>query len=156
LIVKLKMGTLKIGSRAFEPLGRIPERHSGYGDNISPALQWSGAPNGTKEFALICHDPDAPLPRGFTHWVIYGMPPDTTGIAERGGGKFIQGPNGAGKSEYFGPMPPEGHGVHHYYFWLYALDKALGLKAGLDRDALLDAIESHVIEQARLVGVYQR
>jgi len=154
--VKLRMGTLKLSSRAIEPLGRIPDRHSGYGDNISPALQWSGAPNGTKEFALICHDPDAPLPRGFTHWVIYGMPPDTTGIAERGGGTFTQGPNGTGKSEYFGPMPPEGHGLHHYYFWLYALDKALGLKAGLDRDALLPAIEDHVIEQARLVGVYKR
>ena len=53
-------------------------------------------------------------------------------------------------------MPPEGHGLHHYYFWLYALDKALGLKAGLDRDALLAAIEDHVIEQARFVGVYKR
>jgi len=154
--VKLRMGTLKLSSRAFEPLGPIPDRHSGYGGSRSPALQWTGAPSATKEFALICHDPDAPLPRGFTHWVLYGMPPDTTGVGERGGGHFTQGPNGTGKSEYFGPMPPEGHGLHHYYFWLYALDKALGLKAGLDRDALLAAIEDHVIEQARFVGVYKR
>ena len=154
--MKLRMGTLKLSSRAFEPLGRISDRYSGYGENISPALQWTGAPKGTKEFALICHDPDAPLPRGFTHWVIYGMPPDTTDIPERGGATFSQGPNGTGKPGYFGPMPPQGHGLHHYYFWLYALDQALSLKAGLDRDALLDAIEDHVIEQARLVGVYER
>ena len=154
--MKLRMGTLNMVSRAFQPQGRIPDRHTGVGDNVSPALQWSGAPRGTKEFALICHDPDAPLPRGFTHWVIYGIPSRATGIEEGGGGAFTEGPNGAGKPGYTGPMPPEGHGPHHYYFWVYALDKALGLKAGLDLDALLDAIEDHVIEQARLVGVYQR
>jgi Raf kinase inhibitor-like YbhB/YbcL family protein len=150
------MGTLNMASRAFQPQGRIPDRHTGVGDNISPTLQWSGAPGGTQEFALICHDPDAPLPRGFTHWVIYGVPARATGIEEGGGAAFTEGPNGMGKPGYAGPMPPEGHGLHHYFFWVYALDKALGLKAGLDHDALLDAIEDHVIEQARLVGVYQR
>jgi Raf kinase inhibitor-like YbhB/YbcL family protein len=154
--MKLRMGTLKMASPAFQPQGRVPDKHTGVGQNVSPALQWSGAPGGTKEFALICHDPDAPLPRGFTHWVIYGIPAGATGIQEGGGSKFTEGPNGIGKPGYMGPMPPEGHGPHHYFFWVYALDKALGLKPGLDRDALLDAIEDHVIEQARLVGVYQR
>jgi Raf kinase inhibitor-like YbhB/YbcL family protein len=154
--VKLKMGTLSLASPAFAALARIPDRHTGVGENVSPALRWSGTPSGTKEFALICHDPDAPLPRGFTHWVIYGMPPAATGIPEGGGGSFTEGVNGTGKKGYTGPMPPQGHGPHHYYFWVYALDKALGLKAGLDRDTLLDAIEDHVIEQARLVGVFQR
>lgn len=154
--MKLRMGTLKMVSPAFRSQGRIPDKHTGVGENVSPALQWSGAPSGTKEFALVCHDPDAPLPRGFTHWVIYGIPGDATGIAEGGGGTFTEGPNGMGKRGYAGPMPPEGHGPHHYFFWVYALDKALGLKAGLDLDALITAIQDHVIEQARLVGVYQR
>jgi len=154
--MKLRMGTLKLSTPAFQGDGRIPDKHTGVGQNVSPALQWSGAPAGTKEFALVCHDPDAPLPRGFTHWVIYGIPAGTSGILEGGGNKFTEGPNGAGKSGYTGPMPPEGHGPHHYFFWVYALDKALGLEPGLDMDALLDAIEDHVIEQARVVGVYQR
>jgi len=154
--MKLRMGTLKLSTPAFQAEGRIPDKHTGVGQNVSPALQWSGAPAGTKEFALVCHDPDAPLPRGFTHWVIYGIPAGASGIAEGGGNKFTEGPNGAGKSGYTGPMPPEGHGPHHYFFWIYALDQALGLEPGLDMDALLDAIEDHVIEQARVVGVYQR
>lgn len=154
--MKLKMGTLSLSSAAISALGRIPDRHTGVGENVSPALQWTGAPAGTKEFALICHDPDAPLPRGFTHWVIYGIESNATGIPEGGGGRFVEGPNGTGARGYTGPMPPAGHGTHHYFFWLYALDQALGLNAGLDRDALLAAIEDHVIEQARLVGVFQR
>src|SRR3989442_14443624 len=114
------MGTLSLSSPAIGALGRVPDRHTGVGRNISPALQWSGTPNGTKEFALICHDPDAPLPRGFTHWVIYGIQPTATGIPEGGGGSFTEGPNGMGAQGYTGPMPPVGHGTHHYYFWLYA------------------------------------
>ena len=154
--MKLRMGTLNLTSGAFGAHARIPDRHTGVGENVSPALQWSGAPAGTKELVLICHDPDAPLPRGFTHWVIHGIPPAAGGILEGGGRTFREGPNGMGTLGYTGPMPPEGHGVHHYYFWLYALDASLGLDAGLDRDALVDAIEDHVIEQARLVGLFQR
>src|SRR5438105_5787292 len=102
------MGNMRLRSSAFEPHKRIPDRYSGYGDNVSPALEWSSPPGGVKEFALICHDPDAPLPRGFTHWVIYGMPPDTTGIAERGGGTFTQGPNGTGNRSTSGPCRQRG------------------------------------------------
>jgi len=154
--VKLKMGNMRLRTRAFESHGRIPDRFSGYGDNVSPALEWTEAPRGTKSFALICHDPDAPLPRGFTHWVIYGIPASTTGIPENGGKAFKEGINGAGKSGYMGPMPPEGHGPHHYYFWLYALDEEVDLKSGADREKCLAAIEDHVIEQARLIGTYQK
>ena len=154
--MKLLMGNMRLRSSAFEPHKRIPDRYSGYGDNVSPALEWSSPPGGVKEFALICHDPDAPLPRGFTHWVIYGIPASATGIPEGGGKAFKEGVNGAGKSGYFGPMPPEGHGPHHYYFWLYALDADVDLKPGADREKCLAAIEDHVIEQARLIGTYQK
>ena len=152
----LKMGQMRLRSRAFEAHGKIPDQQSAYGDNIAPEFTWQNAPANTKSFALICHDPDAPMPRGFTHWVLYNIPANTTRLPEGGDGPFTGGVNSTGKPGYSGPMPPPGHGPHHYYFWLYALDEPLNLKPGLDRDQTLAAIESHVIEQSRLVGVYEK
>jgi len=155
--MSLKLGSFKVTSPAFGPDGRMAKRHGGDGDNISPPLEWSGAPGGAKEFVLICHDPDAPLPQGFTHWVVYGIPARIAKLPE--GQKpdaFISGLNGARKQGYMGPYPPNGHGVHHYYFWVYALDKELNLAPGLDRAQVLAAIADHVLEQARLVGTYER
>lgn len=152
----LNLGDLHINSPAFGPLERIPELYVCDGGNISPPVEWSGAPPDTKEFALICHDPDAPLPYGFTHWVVYGIPADVTGIKEGEGKKvFKEGTTGYGEQGWGGPAPPPGHGPHHYYFWLYALDTALNLKPGLTREQLLDAIADHIIVQARLVGIYE-
>lgn len=97
------------------------------------------------------------MPHGFTHWVVYGIPGSVTGLAE--GQKpdaFTPGVNSAGKHGYMGPYPPNGHGVHHYYFWAYALSAELTLKAGLDRAQLLDAISDRILEQARLIGTYER
>jgi len=152
----LNLGDLQIHSPAFGFLDRIPERYVYGGDNISPPVKWSGAPQDTKEFALICHDPDAPLPYGFTHWVVYGIPADVTGIGEsEGKNAFTEGITGYGEQGWGGPAPPPGHGPHHYYFWLYALDKALNLKPGLTREQLMDAIADHIIAQARFVGIYE-
>jgi Raf kinase inhibitor-like YbhB/YbcL family protein len=155
--MSLKLGNLKITSSAFEPQGRMPKRYGGDGDNKSPPLEWSGAPSGTKQFALVCHDPDAPLPQGFTHWVVYGIPADVTSLPEdQGPGIFIAGNNGMGKAGYMGPYPPPGHGVHHYYFWIYALNTAEQMKPGMNREQLLAAIKDHMLEQARVVGTYER
>jgi Raf kinase inhibitor-like YbhB/YbcL family protein len=150
---KLNIGELNVSSSAFENHGRIPERHTGDGEDVSPALEWSGAPQGTEAFAVVCHDPDAPLVDGFTHWVAYAIAGDATGVPE-GASDLRTGKNSFGNAGYNGPAPPPGHGVHHYYFWVYALDSDLDLEDGLDRRALLDQIEDHVIEQARLVGTY--
>jgi Raf kinase inhibitor-like YbhB/YbcL family protein len=153
----LKLGNFKVTSPAFGPGGRMDKKYGGDSGNMSPPLEWSGVPKGTKEFALICHDPDAPLPRGFTHWVVYGIPASVTKLAEgQGPDIFTAGVNDTGKPGYMGPYPPSGHGVHHYYFWVYALDEALRLEAGLNRDRLLDAISNHILEQARIVGTYER
>jgi Raf kinase inhibitor-like YbhB/YbcL family protein len=111
-------------------------------------------PDGTKSFAVVVHDPDAPLVDGFTHWVAYGIGGDQTGLPEGGAGATT-GTNSFGNAGYGGPAPPPGHGTHHYYFWVYALDDDLDLEPGLDRRALLQRIEDHVIEQARLVGTYK-
>lgn len=152
----LNIQDLSITSSAFPAGGSIPTRHTGEGDDVSPGLTISGVPQGTQELAIICHDPDAPLVQGFTHWVCYGIPADVTEIDEGGGSKFTEGVNDFGNTGYNGPMPPEGHGPHHYFFWLYALDAELNASAGLSRAELLDRISDHVIEQARIVGTYQR
>ena len=154
--MELRLKDLEITSPGFSPLEVIPKKYTSDGENVSPTLQWDKIPPETKQLALICHDPDAPLPFGFTHWTIYNIPPDVKAIAEGEGNKYTEGLNTSGSNGYTGPAPPEGHGVHHYYFWLYALDRALDLKAGLSRKELLEAISDYVIAQARLVGTYQR
>jgi len=155
--MSLRLGSLTISSPAFKALDRIPSRYAGDGKNISPPLEWSGAPAETREFALVCHDPDAPLRHGFTHWVVYGIPRATTSMPEGAeASAFAAGLNDSGASGYVGPYPPKGHGVHHYYFWLYALDVRLESKPGMNRSQLLEAVQGHLLEQARLVGTYER
>jgi Raf kinase inhibitor-like YbhB/YbcL family protein len=151
---ELNVSDLKITSSAFEDHGRIPERHTSDGEDVSPALSWTGVPDGTGSFAVVVHDPDAPLVDGFTHWVIYNLPAQTSELSE-GTEEGTSGMNSMGKTGYMGPAPPPGHGPHHYYFWVYALDDDLDLPDGLDRRALIDSIEDHVIEQARVVGIYE-
>jgi Raf kinase inhibitor-like YbhB/YbcL family protein len=150
---KLNVKDLKLRSPAFKHHERIPEKHTGDGEDVSPPLEWTGAPEGTQAFAVVVHDPDAPLVDGFTHWVAYGIAGDETALPE-GGGDVTAGTNSFGNTGYGGPAPPPDHGTHHYYFWVYALDDDLDLEPGLDRRALLEQIEDHVIEQARLVGTY--
>jgi Raf kinase inhibitor-like YbhB/YbcL family protein len=151
----LVVGDLQVTSSAFADHGRIPDRYTVEGEDVSPPLAWSGLPDGTRSIALVVHDPDAPLVDGFTHWVLSGIPPGTAGLAE-GCSEFVPGTNSAGDVGYRGPAPPPGHGPHHYYFWVYALDTDPQLRPGTDRRALLDGIEDHVLEQARLIGVYER
>jgi Raf kinase inhibitor-like YbhB/YbcL family protein len=155
--MSLKLGNLKVKSTSFAPEGRISKHNGGDGDNVSPELEWSGAPPGTKEFALASFDYDAPLPNGFVHWVLYGIPASVTKLPEgQPQTAYVAGINGTGKPGYMGPYPPNGHGVHHYYFWVYALDKPLDLKPGLNLEQLLHAISPHILEQARVVGLYER
>lgn len=152
---KLNIADLKVRSTAFDHHRPIPARHTSEGEDISPQLSWSGVPEGTRSFALICHDPDAPLVDGFTHWVAYGIGAAVDSLDE-GTDAVVAGVNSAGNLGYNGPAPPPDHGSHHYYFWIYALDDELDLAPGLSRRELIDAIADHVIEQARLVGTYKR
>ncbi|WP_280546445.1 MULTISPECIES: YbhB/YbcL family Raf kinase inhibitor-like protein [unclassified Halomonas] len=153
------LSTMQLESSAFAAGGAIPTQHTGEGDDISPALSWQGAPEGTKGFAVICHDPDAPLVQngsyGFVHWVLYNLPASTSALKE-GSGEGTAGLNDFGKTGYGGPMPPDGHGVHQYYFWVLALDKATDLPGGLSLPELLKQVEPHLIGMNRLVGTYQR
>ena len=147
-------------STAFKAEGDIPQRFTCDGDNISPPLSWRGTPNGTKSFTLIVHDPDAPRPGGYTHWVIYAIPSSVTQLEENvpkqekvtGGG--IQGANDGGRLGYTGPCPPSG--THRYYFRMYALDREVNLKAGAGKSDLEAAMKGHILAQTELMGKYKR
>lgn len=153
------LSDMNLTSSAFDNGGSIPARHTGVAADVSPELSWSGAPDGTVSFALICHDPDAPLISpgnyGFVHWVLYGIPASVSQLAE-GSKDYTPGTNNFGNSGYGGPMPPEGHGLHHYFFWLMALNSDPELEPGLTMWDLLEKIEPSVIAMNRLVGTYER
>jgi Raf kinase inhibitor-like YbhB/YbcL family protein len=127
------------------------------GQNHSPALAWSGAPKNVKSFALIVHDPDAPIERGFYHWVVYNLPSSTQRLA---GGVNLSanqlGVTSAGTSGYHGPCPPPGP-AHHYNFTLYALDVAqLTHGASLTGPQVERQIAGHVLSRATLQGIASR
>jgi Raf kinase inhibitor-like YbhB/YbcL family protein len=161
-----KKMTIQVTSSAFKQGGTIPKKHTGEGADVSPPLAWSGVPEGTKELVLICDDPDAP--RGtWVHWVIYKIPADAKGLPEGVTRKpkpadpagALQGTNSWPEGEnmgYRGPMPPPGHGVHHYHFKVYALDTPLAADPGLDKPTLLTIIRGHILAEGELMGTYQR
>ena len=153
-------GDFRLSSDAFGQDEAIPTRFTCDGDNVSPPLSWSAAPQGTDAFALIMDDPDAPGGT-FTHWVLYDLPGDTASLPEgvakteeldEGGS---QGLNDAGGTGYGGPCPPAG-APHRYRFTLYALDGLIDAGAGASKQEVLDAIEGSVLAEARLVGTYGR
>ena len=162
-----KKMTLQVTSAAFLQGQPIPKKYTGEGDDISPPLAWSAVPQGTKELALICDDPDAPSAEPWVHWVIYRIPADAKGLPEGVARKpkpkepasAMQGKNSWAEGEnigYRGPMPPKGHGVHHYYFKLYALDAPLAVEPGLDKTAVLQKLRGHVLAEGAVMGTYER
>ena len=151
---------MQLKSSAFDQDGLIPSKYTGEGEDVSPALSWTDAPHDAKAFAIICHDPDAPLVSpngtyGFVHWVLYNIPGGVTSI-EEGTKQFTSGTNDFGATGYRGPMPPIGHGSHCYYFWLLALKEAFDLEQGLNLWDFLAKIEPQLIGMNRLVGRYIR
>ena len=149
----LNIRDLAISSPAFDPEGRIPDRFANDKGNNQPEIRITGIPEGTVELAIICHDPDAPLPFGFTHWTLYGIPADTRVIPENGAGAFRASRNEFGNVGYGGPQPPPGHGPHHYYFWVYALDTRV--KGTPSRKEFLERYGGNILEQNRVVGIYE-
>ena len=154
---------LAITSPAFEHSQPIPQRYTCEGDDISPPLDWSGIPEGTKSLALLVEDPDAPDParpkRVWVHWVLYDLPAGSSGLPEGAGGENLpkgchEGLNDWKKLGYGGPCPPIGR--HRYFHRLYALDCVLGDLGPLTKRALLAKIEGHVLAEAELVGTYAK
>lgn len=146
----------------------IPVAHTADGRNESPALNWKNAPAGTKEFAVICEDPDAGNPPPFVHWLIYKIPASANGlpaILPIDGSPLpkeiegaVQGLSGFRRAIYRGPAPPPGK-VHHYHFIVYALDINIATKSDqppLTRAQLLEAMQGHIVGQGELVATYER
>lgn len=151
---------LTLRSPAFEEGTGIPRKHTCEGKDVAPALEWSDGPEGTRSFALIVDDPDAPDPRApkrvWVHWVLYDLPASTRGLPEGGAlpAGAREGRNDSGQIGYQGPCPPIGR--HRYYFKLYALDTVLGDRGELTKAALLAAMEGHVLAHTQHMGTYEK
>ena len=151
--------SITIKSSAFNEGEPIPKKFTCDGEDISPELSWDGAPEGTKTFALIKDDPDAPG-KTWVHWVIFNIPGSATSLPENmptdkelsDGSR--QGTNDFRKIGYGGPCPPGG--THRYYFKLYALDTELTLKPGALKQELLAAMKGHIVDEGQLMGTYAR
>lgn len=154
---------LTLTSPAFRHLHEIPARFTCDDADVAPPLEWSGAPEGTRSFALVVDDPDAPDPakpeRTYVHWVLHDIPPSARALPEGAGPGSLpagtrEGRNDWRRTGYGGPCPPVGR--HRYFFKLYALDASLGdlgtpTKADVER-----AMEGRVLARAELVGTYAR
>ena len=150
---------MKLTTTAFAEGQPIPPKHAYDNEDLSPALQWSGVPPAARSLALICDDPDAPMGT-WVHWVIYGLPPATAGLAEgvpqssELADGAMQGVNDYKRIGYGGPAPPPGK-PHRYYFKIYALDIKPELKPGITKADLLKAMDGHILAEGQLMGTYQ-
>jgi Raf kinase inhibitor-like YbhB/YbcL family protein len=147
---------LQVSSPVLKNGGPVADVYSSYGASISPPLSWRGVPAGTKAFAVMLEDPDAPMATPFVHWVMWNVPAADRGLDE---GKApqgaVEGKMGAGRMGYFGPRPPAGP-AHHYHFEVFALDQPLALQPGDDAKALEAAMAGHVLASGELVPTYQK
>jgi Raf kinase inhibitor-like YbhB/YbcL family protein len=153
--------TLTVTSRSFKQAERLSQNYTCDGANISPHIAWSAVPAETKTVAVICDDPDAPAGT-WIHWVIYNLQPtkkelpeavSASKIAALGG---LLGKNSFGAIGFGGACPPVGHGVHHYFFKVYALDMLLPLAQGATSVQVEAAMQGHILAQGELMGTYSR
>lgn len=150
------VSALTLKTSAFKHGGKIPEKYTCSGEDVSPALSWYNAPEGTVSFALICDDPDAPTSTPWVHWVIFNIPKTITSLSEGVKGIGIEGKNSWKNSGYGGPCPPKGHGIHRYFFKLYALDTTLNLKPKANKFNVEAAMNGHILAQAEYMGTFER
>ena len=152
---------LMFASPAIPPGGEIPAQYTCDGTDISPALSWSGVPEGTRSLVLVVEDPDAPS-GVFRHWVVFDIPPAASGLdagysASRPTAALHEAHNDFGTAGYGGPCPPAGRATHHYHFRLLALSRpTLDLRAPASALDVLRAAQPYVIQQAEFVGTYHR
>jgi Raf kinase inhibitor-like YbhB/YbcL family protein len=157
-------GAFRLGSPTYADNTILPRKHAGnakdnancIGDNVSPALQWSNAPDKTRSFALIMDDQAGQGGLGVSHWVAYGIPANVTSFAEgetsKPSPKYVGGTSTRKLSEYFGPCTPKGNAPQHYVFTMIATDLEPGaLKPGLTRQELLGQLKGHTLRAASFV-----
>lgn len=142
--------------------GRLPDRHSAYHDNVSPPLRWTSIPE-AKAWAVIVEDPDAPQEEPFVHWMIWNIHGETTALPEGLGNDptpvspqdAVQGRNGRGGYGWFGPRPPAGHGVHRYYFQVFALSSPIAMGPDTPLNELLNALKAHTLAKGEMMATYE-
>lgn len=161
--MKPSEGKMQITSTAFANHSSIPAKHTCEGSDVSPTLAWVGAPAGTKSFALIVDDPDAPDPAApkmtWVHWVLYDLPASATGFPEAVAAKelpkgTLEGTNDWKRTGYGGPCPPIGR--HRYFFKLYALGVILPDLGKPTKTKLEGAMKGHVLAETQIIGTYQK
>lgn len=148
----------QVSTAAFTEGGVIPKLHTCEGADVSPALEWRGEPAGTRSFALVVDDPDAPA-GVWTHWLLFDIPTAVHALPQgaKPGTAGVEGNSDFGKPGYGGPCPPRGHGPHRYFFKIYALGvESLGLKRGAKRAEIDKAMRGHVMAEAQCMGHYER
>ena len=161
-------GVFTLSSPSFKDGERLAVKNAGnnkanpncVGDNISPALNWSNPPEGTKSYALLMFDPEGRPPGGVSHWVAYGIAPSVTGFAEgevtKTSDKYVGGLSTQKLPSYSGPCTPAG-APHHYTFTLMATDlEPAALKEGMTRDELIKALDGHVKSATGLIGTFSK
>ncbi len=151
-------GQIEVASPQIEADAAIPPRHTAYGDGRSPALRWNPV-GGARSYVLLVEDPDAPKAQPFVHWLAWNIPPGVhelpegiPAVAAPAAAGMRQGLNDKGETGYFGPRPPRGDAPHRYHFQVFALDRTLALSDDADRDAVLTAMNGHVIAKGQLVA----
>ena len=159
LLIGAGGASMELKSSAFQPGAMIPAKYTCDGEDISPPLNWSDPPAGTKSVALISDDPDAPVGT-WVHWVMWNIPASTRALEENLPKKASlpnearQGTTDFRRIGYGGPCPPSG--THRYFFKLYALDATLNLPASTTKKDLENAMQGHILAQAELIGKYHR
>jgi Raf kinase inhibitor-like YbhB/YbcL family protein len=142
--------------------GRLPDRHSAYHENRSPPLEWSGVPD-VRAWAVVVEDPDAPQMDPFIHWMIWNLPADLRRLPEGISNNprlvtpqnAIQGRNGRGGYGWYGPRPPYGHGLHHYYFQVFALNDTIDMGPDTKLEELVNALKARTLAHGEMTATYE-
>lgn len=155
-ITTVAQRTIDVSSPTFPDGGRLPGSATVEGEGAPPEIRWSGVPARAQSIALVCEDAEAPLPRPFVHWLVWGIPPTVTRLDPWELDGLREGKNSALRRGFAPAAPPLGHGVHRYHFQLFALDEPADVDDGAGRTALLQAMRGHVVAWGETVGTYER
>ena len=155
--------TIVVTSSSAVAHGPLPLPYTDYGENISPALNWTGVPATARSIVLIMEDPDAQEPKPFVHWMLYNLPATTTSLPEALPGLprltelagALQGRNSKGSIGYFGPRPPRTDSAHHYHFQIFAATEMLAVLPSASREVLLTALTGRVVATGDLIVTFQ-
>lgn len=148
---------MQIRSPAFADGSLIPRQYTRDGRNRSPPIEWSGAPPETRSFLVLMEDPDAPGGT-FHHWAVYNLAARNSSLPEAAAtGSLGEGINDFGRRGYDGPLPPKGHGLHHYHIRVAALDiDRLPVRSSATVTEIWDVAKPHMLDQAEIIGTYSR